>query len=128
MFHQSQLRMTPNQFPLLKTQEEFETLLCPPNGNKNDYSPLVIVYFTANWCGACKRIDWSKIQPEKHIGITWLLCDVDKNDYTPGYCGVKSIPAFQALIYGRHEPLFQSNSADDILSWLCTLVEKVNYQ
>jgi len=54
------------------TQETLETLL-----QQLDPSPLVIIYFTASWCGPCNRLNLdtiTRIRP----GIQWYLCDVDE--------------------------------------------------
>ena len=99
-------------FSKLVSQELFEGLL------KEPVAPIVIVYFTAKWCGACKQIDWSQVKTD---GIKWFVCDVDENDYTPGFCGVRSIPSFQAIINGKCVPLFVSNSAADINAWVSKL-------
>jgi len=107
----------------LRTHEEFEGLLCPANGDRAKYTPLVIIYFTARWCGACKRIDFGRVA--ESIAARWRTCDVDVNNFTPGFCDVRAIPSFQAIIYGRCEPLFQSSSTDDIIAWLQKLKTKV---
>jgi hypothetical protein len=110
----------------LKTHEEFEGLLCPAKGDPAKYAPLVIVYFTARWCGACKRIDFNKIvNAPNSIAAKWRTCDVDVNNFTPGFCDVRAIPSFQAIIYGRCEPLFQSSSTDDIITWMKKMTAKM---
>jgi hypothetical protein len=32
--------------------------------------------------------------------IKWFKVDMDENEYTGAYCGVKSIPSFQVIING----------------------------
>lgn len=50
--------------------------------------------------------------------IVWYDCDVDENDYTPGYCGVKSIPAFLAVVNGKPQPLFSSSDTLAVAQWI----------
>ena len=88
---------------LLESQTQVELLLGKrqPEGDEEKLlagleGRPVILYFTANWCGACKKLDLAAIE----AGIpaaTFLKCDVDANNYTPGYCSVRSIPSFFAI-------------------------------
>jgi hypothetical protein len=50
--------------------------------------------------------------------IKWYECDLDQNDYTPGYCGVRSIPAFLAIVNGIAQPIFQSSDTMRIAEWM----------
>ena len=108
----------------LPSHEFFESLLVRPSTIEptlpDKVAPLVIVYFTANWCGACKRLDLPalmNVRPD----AAWYKCDVDLNNYTPGYCGVRSIPSFQAVVKGQAVPLFGSSSNQDVARWLNSL-------
>jgi thioredoxin-like negative regulator of GroEL len=99
----------------LQTQQQFEDLIAknPPQ----PHNPIVIIKFGATWCGPCKRID-----KEMLLGlsdkIVWYDCDVDENDYTPGYCGVKSIPAFLAVVNGKPQPLFANSDTLAVAQWI----------
>ncbi len=44
--------------------------------------------------------------------------DIDENDYTPGYCGVKKIPAFLAIVNGVPQPIFQCSNTMKIAEWM----------
>jgi thioredoxin 1 len=97
----------------LPSQEFFESLI-----QKNmPHDPIVIIKFTATWCGPCKRIDTSLLLG-LHPDIKWYECDLDENDYTPGYCGVKSIPCFLAIVNGNCQPLFQSSDTMKVAEWI----------
>ncbi len=105
----------------LPSHEYFESLLIRQSNIEaplqQKANPLVIVYFTARWCGACKRLDIPTlvgVRPDSQ----WFICDIDANEYTPGYCGVRSIPSFQAISYGKPVPLFSSSSTTDVAHWL----------
>ncbi len=50
--------------------------------------------------------------------IKWYECDVDENDYTPGYCGVKSIPAFLAIVNGQAQPLYVQSDTMKVAQWI----------
>jgi hypothetical protein len=96
----------------LPSQLFFESLINGPAP-----APLVIVYFTARWCGACKRVDIPRLMGLRPEAV-WYSCDVDDNTYTPGYCGLRTIPAFQAIANGKALPLLSSSNTDVIAAWL----------
>jgi thioredoxin-like negative regulator of GroEL len=101
-------KMTP-----LLTQEEFEVLRTSP---KLESAPALI-YFTASWCNPCRKFDWESIK-DSLTTYTVYICDVDKNTYTPGYCGVRSIPNFVVLKPGAVIGPNQISDADKLLEWL----------
>lgn len=81
----------------LDSQEEFERLIGRGNFIK-ETSGSTIIYFGATWCAPCRQIapkvdELMKLYPH----IRWLKCDVDRNHYTAGFCGISSIPAFMAI-------------------------------
>ena len=43
----------------LQTQEEFEKLY-----KETALKAPILIYFTASWCGACKRLDWEFLKEE----------------------------------------------------------------
>ena len=79
----------------LQNQELFERLIGRIEEEK-DSLPLPtksIVYFTAKWWGACKRLNLPKLLDD-HSQYTWFKCDIDVNEYTAGFCGIQQIPTF----------------------------------
>lgn len=94
----------------LPSQEFFESLL-----KKNIRHDPICILFTASWCGPCGKIDKDYLVS---LNITWYKCDVDENKYTPGYCGVRSIPAFLAIVNGNPQPLFVSSDTYTISEWI----------
>ena len=99
----------------LPSQEFFESLI-KKNPSKPHY-PIVIIKFGATWCGPCKRLDMDFLTNlSEHI--KWYECDVDENDYTPGYCGVKGIPAFLAIVNGNAQPLYVQSDTMKVAQWI----------
>ena len=99
----------------LPSQEFLESLIKknPPK----PHDPVVVILFTAPWCGPCKRLD-KDFLVNLSDKIKWYICDVDENDYTPGYCGVKGIPAFLAIVNGNAQPLFVSSDTMKVAQWM----------
>jgi thiol-disulfide isomerase/thioredoxin len=97
--------------PLL-TQEEFETL------RSSELEKPALIYFTAKWCGPCRAFDWGSIK-DSLKGYSLFICDVDDNNYTPGFCGVRSIPNFLVIKTDKKikGPTQTSNSLK-LLDWL----------
>lgn len=102
----------------LMTQEEFEQLTgVQPVPEGTTVPPFSVIYFTASWCGACRRLDMPALEaalPE----VNWLKCDVDQNNYTGGYCGVRSIPSFIIVKNKKVSEIFQSTSNDAVEKWI----------
>lgn len=98
------------QIPL-QTQEEFETLY------KGDLKAPILIYFTASWCGACKRLDWEFLSQE-FPDLPVYICDIDQNKYTPGYCGIRSIPNFVLMPPSKKLENLQSSDTAKVASWL----------
>ena len=98
----------------LLSQSQFEELY---NDKSKDVS--FIVYFTASWCGPCRALDCDGIAAAaaaRYIPI--YKCDYVKNEYTVGYCGVRSFPTF---IYMKpRKPLseIKSNITTEVIDWI----------
>lgn len=110
-----------NEMTLLQTQEEFEILLGRVP-TEHPIPPFVIVYFTATWCKACERLDFEQIR-EAAGKATWLKCDIDKNDYTAGYCGIKSIPAFLVIKDKKVMGQLNDSRTEKVVEWLKRFTE-----
>lgn len=80
--------------------------------------PWVCVQFSATWCGPCQRLDKALIV-EKTPTLKWYYCDVDENDTSLGYAGLKSIPGF-CLIKDGMLKATKAGARDvhDVMSWL----------
>ena len=117
MLHIIDLRMSQtNEMTPLHDQALLESLIKRTVDNTK-YDPIVIIRFTATWCGPCKRIDTQALL-NLSDQIKWYVCDLDENDYSPGYCGVKTIPCFLAIVNGVPQPLFQSSDTMKVAEWI----------
>ncbi len=109
----------------LTTQEQFETMW-----NLKPGQPLLpgmrvdgawIQYHTAKWCSACKRLNLPAIIVDaEERGLTIFKIDVDENDYTSGYCGVRSMPTFQFCVPKKIVSTLQSSDTETVLNWIHT--------
>ncbi len=105
-----------DEMTLLQTQEEFEVLL----GRSHSETPVpsfAIVYFTAEWCKACKKLDLATIR-NVASKATWFKCDIDRNDYTAGYCGIRSIPSFLVLQEKKVVSQLSDSRTEKVVEWL----------
>jgi thiol-disulfide isomerase/thioredoxin len=99
----------------LQNQEQFEALISNDPSIKKD--PFVIIKFSAKWCGPCQRIDMNYLTSLSDK-IVWYECDIDENDYTAGFCGIRTIPAFLGILNGKPSPLFSNSDTMKIAEWV----------
>jgi thioredoxin-like negative regulator of GroEL len=100
----------------LMNQEEFETLIGRGETPDAKTPEVTVVYFTATWCGACRNISPQFIEAAAR-NVNWLKCDIDQNDYTAGYCGIRSIPTFLAIKNKKIVGQLQSTENSEISKW-----------
>lgn len=106
--------------PLLK-QELFEQFIGRAESDKPIPS-FIVVYFTAKWCGACKRLDLNKIM-ETAPKAAWYKCDIDENEYTAGFCGIRSIPTFLVIKDKQIVGQLGDSRTDMVIAWLKRFVD-----
>jgi len=103
---------------LLISQIEFEEIIGlqePPAGTV--HPPFTVVYFTASWCSACRNLDIPALETALS-GVNLLKCDVDTNNYTAGYCQVRSIPSFVAVSNKKIVGTLQSSNTAKVIEWV----------
>ncbi|XP_028329617.1 thioredoxin-like [Gouania willdenowi] len=87
--------------------DEFKALL-KEAGNK-----LVVVDFTATWCGPCKQIapEFAKMEADPdNNNVVFLKVDVDEADDVSGHCGINCMPTFH--FYKNGEKVFEFSGAN----------------
>ena len=72
------------------TKAEFDAILAD-NSDK-----LVVVDFTATWCGPCQMIAPAyKKMSEEYTDCVFIKVDVDENEETAEACGIQAMPTFK---------------------------------
>jgi len=82
----------------IATLEEFEKTVYDSSINSTETTPLVVVDFTASWCGPCQRIapHFQYLQGKyKDDGVAFYKVDVDKNRATASAERVRAMPTFK---------------------------------
>ena len=97
------------------SHDEFEVLIGRQPANV-PLPDLTVIWFTATWCGPCKRIAIDFLQ--ESFPASWLKCDIDQNDYTAGFCGIRSVPSFLVVYKKKVLGTKSSSSTPEILEWL----------
>ena len=89
----------------------------PPGVRKDDGAFLV--YFTASWCGACKRLDLDMIESAaKGVGLPMWKVEQTNNSASAGFCDVTSLPTFLLLKPKTIVSRFNSADTKNIVSWI----------
>merc|ERR1711977_462603 len=56
---------------------------------------LVVIDFTATWCGPCQRIGPKFVAfAEKYPDVVFIKVDVDENEEVAAECGISAMPTF----------------------------------
>ncbi|KAL1778346.1 thioredoxin [Sigmodon hispidus] len=81
---------------VIESKEAFQEALATA-GDK-----LVVVDFSATWCGPCKMIKpFYHSLSEKYSNVVFLEVDVDDCQYVAAECEVKCMPTFQFYKKGQ---------------------------
>ncbi|XP_070562922.1 thioredoxin-like [Ptychodera flava] len=93
----------------VETKEEFDAAL-KAAGDK-----LVVVDFSAAWCGPCKTISPKfKAMASEFPNIVFLKVDVDENAETAESCGISCMPTFHFYKNGAKVNEFSGANADKL--------------
>ncbi|XP_059384181.1 thioredoxin [Carassius carassius] len=85
---------------------------------KNAGDKLVVVDFTATWCGPCQMIGpVFKAQSEKpeNSNVVFLKVDVDDAQDVAAFCDVKCMPTFHFYKNGKKIDEFSGSNVDKLL-------------
>ena len=89
-------------------------------GAAREFDTYVGIAFSANWCGPCRRLDKSAIA-KATPNIKWYYVDVDENQTSLGYCGLRGIPSFSLIYDGKYvDGKTGFGSVDDVLEWVAS--------
>lgn len=99
---------------VLETQADFERLWFGESESEQ-----WIVYFTADWCKACKKLNLEEISnAAKSKSIELFICDETLNNYTAGYCGIRKFPTFVCFEPKCIKNTIQSSDTSTVVSWI----------
>jgi len=96
--------MSGNMLKNLKNIEEWEKIY----NNEN----ILVVYFTATWCGPCKKIyPCVENLVSKYNAISFVKVDVDKNEELVTSMGISCMPTF--LFFKNKEIKFRLEGVNE---------------
>ncbi|KAM6894545.1 thioredoxin b [Lycodopsis pacificus] len=82
---------------------------------------LVVVDFTATWCGPCRMIapkfKAQVLRPENQ-NVVFMKVDVDEADDVSKHCKIESMPTFQFYIKGKKVDEFSGANEDMLIEKL----------
>jgi len=81
---------------------------------QNDECPdLIICYFTATWCGPCKKISPVVTNiGENNDHLRVIKIDVDEFEEISGFCQIDCMPTFKFYKNNNIEPVHSFSGAD----------------
>lgn len=97
-----------------QNQEQLESLFCRIGSDSSKHQPLAILYFTADWCKACRLLDLPLIVNSFPKALFYKI-DIDKLENSAGWCNVRTIPAFIVLKYGKFKSPFTSSNTQTVI-------------
>ncbi|XP_072314756.1 thioredoxin-like [Eucyclogobius newberryi] len=97
----------------VKSKSDFDAELAAA-GDK-----LVVVDFTATWCGPCQMIapEFERLA-EEHKDVVFLKVDVDEAEEIAQACGIRSMPTFHFYKHGKKVFEFSGASVEKLTSTL----------
>jgi len=111
------------------TQEEFETYwlgtapATKPAGFRSE-DQAFLVWFSASWCGPCKRLDMEKVEAAaKEAGVPLWKVEQTVNSYTAGYCNINALPTFALMVPKKIVGTLCSSDTNAVVSWIATVTK-----
>lgn len=108
---------------LLETQTQFESYWFYTDGEKpecmRNSDNGFLVYFTADWCRVCKKLDADALDlAAESCGLTILKCNESINSYTPGYCQIRAFPTFVFFTPKKEITRLTSSKTEEVIAWI----------
>jgi thiol-disulfide isomerase/thioredoxin len=107
----------------IKTRTEFKNFINP---NKK-----YLLYFTASWCGPCKRtkptlFDYLKVLKNKNLDFEFLMFDVDISGDVARYLKVKAYPTMMCIINGQTEDICVGSNDNGLIAFFNSSYQKLS--
>ena len=107
----------------IKTRTEFKNFINP---NKK-----YLLYFTASWCGPCKRtkpklFDYLKVIKNKGLDFEFLMFDVDISGDVARYLKVKAYPTMMCIINGQTEDICVGSNDNGLIAFFNSSYQKLS--
>lgn len=107
----------------IKTRTEFKNFINP--------SKKYLLYFTASWCGPCKRtkpivFDYLKVFKNKGLDFEFLMFDVDISGDVARYLKVKAYPTTMCIINNNMEDVCIGGGDDDLKAFFNSSYQKLS--
>jgi len=95
----------------LKTRDELATFI--------KKHPVVILKFTATWCGPCKRIASlvKELFSEMPSNVFMVVIDIDKARDIASYLNIKSVPTMCNYVKGEPMDSVIGSNSEKIISF-----------
>ncbi|XP_012676111.1 thioredoxin-like [Clupea harengus] len=94
---------------IIENREEFHNALSTAGGK------LVVVDFTATWCGPCQSIaPFFKSLSEKYKDVVFLKVDVDDAQDVAQECDIKCMPTFHFYKNGKKVDDFSGSNREKL--------------
>ena len=109
----------------IKTRTEFKNFINP--------SKKYLLYFTASWCGPCKRtkpilFDYLKVFKNNNLDFEFLMFDVDISGDVARYLKVKAYPTMMCIINGQTEDICVGSDDNGLIAFFNSSYQKLLHE
>ena len=109
----------------IKTRTEFKNFINP--------SKKYLLYFTASWCGPCKRtkpilFDYLKVFKNNNLDFEFLMFDVDISGDVARYLKVKAYPTMMCIINGQTEDICVGSDDNGLIAFFNSCYQKLLHE
>lgn len=109
----------------IKTRTEYKNFINP--------SKKYLLYFTASWCGPCKRtkpilFDYLKVFKNNNLDFEFLMFDVDISGDVARYLKVKAYPTMMCIINGQTEDICVGSDDNGLIAFFNSSYQKLLHE